>query len=302
MTNMLPPTLSVVICTRNRLQSFRRCLDALLSLTTTHPWEIVIVDNGSSDGTTEYLSSVSGRRSDGLRIMAAFEAKRGLAAARNKGWRTANGEIVAFTDDDCYVSETYVDSIVAVFQENSEVGFLGGRILLYDDTDYRLTVNESEDRLYFRPQAFVSAGAVQGANMAFRKTVLEQIGGFDERLGAGTQFPSEDIDAVAAAVWAGIPGVYDPRPLVYHHHGRKTEREAQELMRSYDAGRGAYYAKYIMKNRASRWEYSRAWIKSAKSDFIGTIRLGAVPRMRRSLRELSGGLRYVVSELLPRGQ
>jgi hypothetical protein len=176
---------------------------------------------------------------------------------------------------------------------------LGGRILLYDSSDLKITIEESTDRRYFRPRAFVAAGNVHGANMAFRRTALERIGGFDDRLGPGTRFNCEDVDAIAAALWAGIPGAYDPRPVVYHHHGRKTEVEARELLRSYDAGRGAYFAKYIMK-KASRWEYCRAWINSARGDeYMRAVRGGPFPKMERLFRELSSGVRYVVSDLLP---
>jgi glycosyltransferase involved in cell wall biosynthesis len=290
-------SISVVICTRNRVQSLKRCIEALVRVDTSHSWEVVIVDNGSSDGTSEYLESLKASSLDSPPIVTTFEPKTGLGAARNKGWRTATGNIIAFTDDDCYVTEEYVNSILEVFEEDGGIGFLTGRILLFDQTDCRLTINESSERLAYPTFTFVPPGTVHGANMAFRRSVLEGIGGFDERLGAGTPFPCEDIDAVAAAVWAGVPGVYDPRPVVYHHHGRKTEREAKQLMRGYAAGRGAYYVKYFLKKR-SRSQYGNAWIKSASSEFLWTIRKGGIPRMGRFVREFFVGMRFVVTELL----
>jgi GT2 family glycosyltransferase len=285
------PILSVVICTRNRLSKLKHSVDVLLSVTTARDWELVIVDNASTDGTSEYLASIDQKRFNRVHVTTTFQPKRGLAAARNKGWRTANGGIVAFTDDDCYVSKDYVDSVIQVFDDDVNIGFLSGRILLFDILDNRITIQESQHRCDFRPWTFLDAGAVQGANLAFRRMVLERIGGFDERLGAGTPFPCEDIDAAAGALWAGIPGVYDPRPVVYHHHGRRTEREALELMRSYDAGRGAYYAKYILR-RDSRSEYVRAWMRSIRNDCVEALRRGHLPR--RSLRELSSGLRFAL--------
>lgn len=282
----------------------KRCVDALLSVTTARDWELVIVDNGSTDGTSEYLASINQKQFSRVKVTTTFEPKRGLAAARNKGWRTATGRIVAFTDDDCYVSADYVDSVIQVFYDDLNIGFLGGRILLFDPLDYRLTILECHQRCDFRPWTFINAGAVMGANMAFKKTALERIGGFDERLGAGTPFPSEDIDAAAAVLWAGIPGAYDPRPVVYHHHGRRSDREARQLGRSYDAGRGAYYAKYILR-RDSRSEYVRVWIGTIRNDCIqafrftiGTLRRGRLPLRGfvpgRSLRELFSGLWFVI--------
>jgi glycosyltransferase involved in cell wall biosynthesis len=298
------PILSVVVCTRDRGSKLKRCVDALLSVNTARDWELVIVDNASTDGTGEYLASIDQKHFNRVKVITAFEPKRGLAAARNTGWRTANGEIIAFTDDDCYVSTDYVDSVIRVFEDDLNIGFLSGRILLFDALDYRITIQESQQRRDFRPWTFIAAGDVQGANMAFKKTALERIGGFNERLGAGTPFPCEDIDAAAAALWVGIPGVYDPRPVVYHHHGRRTEREAQQLMRSYDVGRGAYYAKYILR-KDSRSEYAKVWIRSIKNDWVGSLRtyVGALRRGRlprrgpfhwQSLRELSSGLRFAL--------
>jgi GT2 family glycosyltransferase len=292
-------SLSVVVCTRNRVESLRRAFDALAAVTTTHAWELIVVDNGSTDDTASFLESINGRSFGCLRVLTTYETKRGLGAGRNTGWRAAAADLVAFTDDDCYVSKDYADMIMEVFAESSEIGFLGGRILLYDETDYRVTILESDEKIYFSPRSFVAPGAVTGANMAFRRSVLEQIGGFDERLGAGTRFPScEDSDAVAAALWDGVAGVYDPRPVVYHHHGRKTVEEADALMRNYDAGRGAYYAKYMM-NRASRWEFGKAWVKRAAGEFLWAIRRGGIPRMGRTSREVAGAIRYAASGLLP---
>jgi GT2 family glycosyltransferase len=261
-------------------------------VTTAQDWELVIVDNGSTDGTREYLASINQKQFNRVHVTATFHRRPGLGGARNKGWKTAKANIISFTDDDCYVSEKYVDSILQVFQGHPEIGFLCGRVLLFDPMDYRITIQESQQQFSYRPKTFVAAGAVTGANMAFKRTVLEQIDGFDERLGAGTPFNAgEDTDAVAAAVWSGILGVYDPRPIVYHHHGRRTETEVLELQRKYDAGRGAYYTKYILR-RDSRSEYLRAWIGNMRFELIEALRRGRFPQ--HSLRELYSGLQFAI--------
>ena len=218
----------------------------LLAINTDYKWELVIVDNGSNDGTSAFLASLPIQLAK-ANVISAFEPKRGLAAARNKGVSKACGNIIAFTDDDCYVSENYINSMIFPLR-NREIGLVGGRILLYDQSDIKVTIQESEDYFVLQPRTFIAAGTIQGANMAFRKAMLDRIGGFDENLGAGTSFACEDIDAVAAVIWEGITGAYDPRPMVYHHQGRKTKHEERELWKSYDKGRGAYYAKYILRS------------------------------------------------------
>ena len=286
---------SVVVCTRNRVDSLRRCVQAFSSIDTVYKWELVIVDNGSDDCTGAYLASLP-RTLANANVITTSEPKRGLSAARNKGIRSACGDIIAFTDDDCYVSDNYIDSILYAF-EDPEIGVVGGRILLYDQSDINLTINESKSYLVFQPRTFVAAGTVQGANMAFRRTILDHIGGFEENFGAGTSFSCEDVDAVAAALWKGFTGAYDPRPVVYHHHGRKTTREERDLWKTYDKGRGAYYAKYILRSD-SRSAYITHWLGGVKT---GVASGGLKSRLwhgRQSCRELVGGLHYLTTRVL----
>lgn len=291
--------ISIVVCTRSRVDSLRRSIAALFEVSTTYQWELVIVNNGSDDETQYYLESLP-KEFRKARVVTVFEKKHGLAAARNRGWRAARGEIIAFTDDDCYVRSDFIDQLMAVFCEHSELGFIGGRILLYDQTDLRETILDNEEVFYLKPRTFVAAGTVSGANIAFRRSTLERIGGFDEALGAGTRFPSEDIDAVATALWSGIPGAYDPRPTVYHHHGRKTLREARDLWLGYDWGRGAYFAKFIL-NPNSRTAYIRAWARSIQTEIadalMDIVRCRRLPRLTRSRRELWAALQYIRSRL-----
>jgi hypothetical protein len=289
------PALSVVVCTRNRLDKLRSCVDALLAVESRFPWEVVIVDNDSDDGTSEYLASINANLPNGPNVITTFEAEHGLGTARNRGWRIARGEIVAFTDDDCYVSEDFVNAFVEVFEEESTVGFAGGRILLFNPLDYEITIHESKVRQYFAPRSFIGAGEISGANMAFRRAVLERIGGFDGRMGHGAKFSCEDIDAIAAAIWAGFAGVYDPRPVVYHDHGRRTKLEAKRLQRIYARASGAYFVKYIL-NEASRSAYLKVWMRSLIGEFSGSLRRGSLPNIGRVRAELCGALAFAVTE------
>ena len=290
-TAIEPPALSVIICTRDRIQNLKRCVAALTKAETERSWELVIVDNGSTDGTSDYLEALSGQWPLKPALTIAQQPKPGLAAARNVGWRIARADLLAFTDDDCYVSPDFIDATIQVFGDNPQRGFASGRILLFDDRDQRVTIQESEERIEFPPRTFLAAGAIQGANMAFRREALERIAGFDERLGAGTPFPSEDIDAAAAALWAGFPGVYDPRPVVFHDHGRRTQADVNALRARYDAGRGAYYAKHIWR-APSRRAYLRGWAKCIRQDLRESRWARRLPR--QSMREMISGARFIL--------
>ena len=287
-----PISISAIVCTRNRLESLRRCIQTLALVKTAHDWELIIVDNGSNDGTSEMLASLP-EHVGSARLKTVYEPKRGLAVARNAGVRQSSGKIIAFTDDDCYVAENYIDALMSSFATNPEIGFLGGRILLYDNADSRTTIQECQDYLYLKPKTFIAAHTVQGANMAFKKEVLDLIGGFNELFGAGTGIACEDTDAAAAALWAGVSGAYDPGPTVYHHHGRKTKTDLRPLWKFYEKGLGAYFMKYILRHD-SRSEYLKAWIDRAQSELRNATTIKAYLLFaRRLFREFSGGLHYV---------
>jgi len=269
---------SLIICTRNRASQLAACLKTMTRLRSLSPWELIIVDNGSTDDTTAAIQRF--RESYSGDVTALVEPLPGLGRARNRGWRAAQGEIVAFTDDDCYPDPHFLDQVVVGFGEDKRLGFMGGRILLHDPTDLPITLQEGEQREELPPGSFIRTGLIQGANFALRKAAVEAVGGFDDLFGAGALFACEDVDILARISAAGWLGAYDPRPLVYHHHGRKTEAEASRLMRGYDRGRGAYYAKCLL-NPSLRKVYLRNWYWRVRKQSLG-----------RSSRELVAAAEY----------
>lgn len=278
--NRTAPEISLVICTRNRGAQLRRCLESVTRLECTRPWELVVVDNGSMDDTPEVLQRF--RDEFAGRVVLLREETPGLARARNRGWLASRGAVVAFTDDDCYPDPRYLESTVRHFEADPALGYLGGRILLYDAQDYAVTLLEHPEPIELKAGYIIGAGAVQGANMALRRTVLELVGGFDHALGAGTPFPSEDIDIVARASAFGWKGAYRPDVIVYHHHGRRSAAEVDQLMRSYDRGRGAYYAKCLLNPRIRR-SALKHWLDKMPSQ-----------PLRQTGRELAAGLAFAL--------
>ena len=210
-----------------------------------------------------------------------------MGRARTAGVTAARGALLAFTDDDCYPAVDYIDSVANAFADRGR-GFIGGRILLYDAQDHPITIRVDSTPIPIPPCSVVPTGLVQGANMAFRREVLERIGGFDDALGPGTPFCNDDVDAVARASAAGFAGSFVPEPVVHHHHGRRDPAEISALWRSYDHGRGAYYAK-CMFELPIRWRVARYWWQS-----VGVQKLGA------TVRELEGALDYTVRRLTRR--
>ena len=98
------------------------------------------------------------------------------------------------------ITSTVVDAFA-----DRERAFIGGRLLLYDAEDHPITIRVDTAPIPIPPRSVVPTGLVQGANMAFRRDVLERIGGFDDALGPGTPFCNDDVDAVARASAAASP-------------------------------------------------------------------------------------------------
>jgi GT2 family glycosyltransferase len=241
--------IALVIVTRNRATQLSRTLESLKTLQSPVSWELIVVDNGSTDSTGNVVGAFANGFAHPIQMI--YEPAPGQGNARNAGWQAAEAQIVAFLDDDCYPAEDYLDAVLECFAENPNLGFLSGRILLYDQTDLRMTIQESLTHVSLAPKSFIHPGFIQGANSAFRRASLQQVGGFDPRFGvAKGQFAGEELDVAARICAAGWHGAYDPRPLVYHHHGRKTRWEAWRLMRVYQRGIGAFYAKSLLFDRA----------------------------------------------------
>jgi len=273
--------LSLIICTRNRATQLKRCLAAVAAIRTSARWELVLVDNGSTDDTPRVIAGFA--RSAPIPVATVYEPLPGNGQGRNAGLAVARGAIAAFTDDDCYPAPDYVDQALAVF-DNPKIGFAGGRITLFDADDYPITIKDEPVMRFYPPYSYIAGGEVHGANMMFRMSALDQIRGFDRAFGAGARFAGEDADACARASFAGWWGTYAPGPVVAHHHGRKAN-DVPALKRVYAIGRGAYLAKFAL-DKASAKAYRRVCVYRL-THFIA---LGP----RNCLQELYGAALYIL--------
>jgi len=283
------PFISLIICTRNRKKQLTACLKTLSRIDfPCSRWELILVDNGSSDQTSEVIATYKNALQN---VKSCFEPIRGLARARNRGLSLASGDIIAFTDDDCYPEPNFLAQIALGFMDEA-IDFVAGRVELYSKEDAEITALTLKNQVNFDPGIFIPTGAIHGANFAIRRRVMERIGGFDELLGSGTLFSSgEDIEFVARASAAGFRGVYLPGPCVLHHHGRKTF-EVPDLMKKYDWGRGAYYARHFFNKG-----YGKALMKFWLLSLLRDLHAG---KIGRPSREILAAILYSLQRLLHR--
>ncbi len=293
------PTVSVIVCTRNRCSALAQLLESLTLLASPadRGWELVVVDNGSTDATPVLLDSFAER----LPITRAFEGRKGLSRARNAGLHAARGDFLAFTDDDCIPSPDWLTAIVREFDADTGLSGLGGRVELHDPRDFPITIRTSLEREPLT-EVFQLPALMVGCNMAFRRSAVEAVGEFDVTLGAGTPVGSaEDTDYLYRALQLGLRIEYVPTVLVAHNHGRRNIEEVAQLKRSYARGRGALLTKYLMRaDRAMAYcaYYDLRWNGRELLRALRSLR-SPRPVVMRGWHMLAGAARWVDSAHLP---
>ena len=245
------PRVSVIVCTRNRSQRIGPCLGRVTQSgrRAQVAWELIVVDNGSTDNTRDVLNAWALRT--GLDVTITVEPKPGLSAARNRGIQVAGGELLVFVDDDCFVEPDWLAAILAAHETLPRPDMVGGRVDLWDDADARISIRSFDDPADIRDFDALCERLI-GCNFSVRAEALHKIGRFDEHLGAGTPAGSaEDFDVFYRLLKAGCRLRYEPSVRVSHAHGRRAPRQVAALRRQYARGRGALYAKHgLMGDRA----------------------------------------------------
>ena len=260
----MAPFLSVIICTRGRCKSLKRSLEYFSRIQTSYAWEIIVVDNGSIDGTHDLLCRLA-MQPDKLPLIVVLEPTPGLSNARNAGLAVSRGEVICFTDDDCYPEPDYIDAWVSIFQSKGAPDYCCGRVELFDVTDVSETIKTDLNQQFIAPRTFIVPGSMHGASMAFTRSVVSRVGKFDSRLGAGTKlYSGEDLDYLQRSSLRGYTGLYDPRPVVWHHHGRKAP-DIAALHRRYQIGKGGYFAMLIFTSPRATFGFILADFRSQPS-------------------------------------
>jgi glycosyltransferase involved in cell wall biosynthesis len=230
---------SVVVCTRNRRRLLGACLASLDEQS--HATPIIVVDNGSSDSTPEFLRAWSQAGPDRVAVS---EPIAGLSRARNVGVDHASGDVVLFLDDDALAPPGWVYAHLLAYDDEAVQG-AGGPIVL-DFIDGRPSwvtprldhwwsaLDHGSERKPFPPPH-----GPYGANMSARRAALLEAGGFDPRLGRrGKSLLSSEEAGLYAQIWAaGGTIMYLPEAIIIHQITRDRVRPAWILRRGVAQGR-----------------------------------------------------------------
>lgn len=218
--------ITVILCTYNRCKDLRRALNSFnaQSLSTGDNWEVLVVDNNSTDKTRDVVEEYRQQHPDRFRYH--FEPQPGKTFALNAGVREARGDILAFTDDDVILEPAWLENLV-VHLHGSEWAGAGGRTLPQQNFSPPRWLS-LKGRYALAPLAIFDRGnepgdlreAPFGVNMAYRKEVFTKYGGFRNDLGPrpGSTAPqkSEDSEFGMRVLAAGERLRYEPGAVLYH--------------------------------------------------------------------------------------
>ena len=265
----LKPKLSVAICTFNRAESLKECLESLTKQSFTD-FEVVIIDANSTDQTPQVIDSYSQK----LKIKKVIEREKGLAKARDSGWREAEGELISWIDDDVTVSKDWAKSIVEILDKNPDIAGVSGPTIVKENflknRDVFFFYGKKgmigllrrfwnyfflEGQMY-EPGKLLKSGAwspganfsqsleikglkevdyLEACNMTLRRNLVEKVNGFD--LGFKGTAEWCEIDLAQKVKKLGHKLVFNPKAIVYHHiskSGAFTKRSmAKERMENF---------------------------------------------------------------------
>jgi glycosyltransferase involved in cell wall biosynthesis len=264
------PAISVLLPCRNNAATIGGQLEALARQSCPEPWELIVVDNGSTDGTRAAVESFADRIAN-LRVIEAA-GKRGLPFACNVGAREARSDRVAICNDDDEVAEGWVKAMAEALDEHELVAGRLEHDKLNDPWVVAVRGRPQEDGLLrWSFGTHLPFGAA--ASLGVRRALHERIGGFDE-----TMVPAgEDMDYCWRAQYAGAE-ISFVREAVTHYSFRSRWSDIYGQARNYGVGNVLVYRKHLslgMPRVAHPFRAgARGWLAVAKQGLLSVDRVG----------------------------
>lgn len=264
------PEVSVVIPTYNRSALLRKTVDSVLNQHTRVTFEIVVIDNNSSDDTHDVVASIINDHPGKVRYV--VERKQGNAHARNRGIEEANADIIAFVDDDVTVDENWLTSLKTILDSRTDLSFVGGKVLpawvepppswLTPDHWAPLALLDyGPDEL---PLGGQNPSGLLTANIAFRRNVFKDTGMFlpDLQRVKNMIGSMEDHEFLLRVCRSGKRGIYTPQMVATTYID--NERVTKTYHRRWHTGHGHFYAVLADPD----WERSKFRVAGVPSHLI----------------------------------
>lgn len=269
---MIRMDISVVVPVFNAEKTVAACLESLYGQTC-KPLEIIVVDNGSTDGTQAIIGEMMHRSMD-IPIQCLRETRQGPSFARNRGASHARGKIIAFLDADCIADSSWLGRLSRSF-DRAEIGAVAGSVIGFDrETTIGkfhalFTLRALPSSRLFHEFNLVSGG-FPAANLTIRSTLFRSLGGFDETI----PFFAEDHDLCARIYQSGVQIFFNKEAIVYHQH-RQSLQTTWRQSYGFGTGHATLLKKHFQRMliiEMARWRYLsrrwplRAWVDIAAAD------------------------------------
>jgi len=236
------PKISVVVCTYNRSELLGEALQSLAEQTLdTVLFEVLVINNNSTDDTQELAEEFAA--SHGI-FRVFIETAQGLSHARNRGWKEALGEYVAYIDDDAKAAPDWCENILRAFETvKPKPTAVGGEILpWYEDDPPDWFTDDFEIRTCGPDAGYLQPPwgkfGFYGSNMAIPRDVLEALGGFSVDFGmAGSQMRMGEDTEFFLRLSEGVARYwYDPKIKVFHWVPKRNMRMSYRFLRNFKYG------------------------------------------------------------------
>lgn len=254
---------SVIICTLNHAACLQKAIQSLVDQTLPkEQYEIIVVDNGSTDNTKATVEGF--KRFENLRYI--YEPVLGLSQARNTGWQNAEGEYVAYIDDDAIACPKWLESIVTAFETvKPQPGSVGGKVIpvweaerpawLPKEMENAFAIVDRGDKPRFLTEEHEHH---VGCNVVYQREILQECGGFNTNLGRkGTNLLSNDENLIRSYIRQHNLGIYY-NPEICVEHLIPAERLVKRFFyrRAFWQGISDEILNYLeSRQRKSKWRY-----------------------------------------------
>ena len=261
--------LSVVIAAHDRPVSLAHLLASLAPQLQPDRHEIVVADNGRLEPMP--------LPTDAPQLIHLHETRRGKCRVQNRAIKESHGDILVFLDDDVRAAAKYLDGVERFFAKHPEFDAMAGRILPAEDPEKKVGTQwvYLDLPIFDRGESVIEVSGALGANMAFRRTAIEKIGPFDERLGPGAAGHEEETEMCQRLSGAGMRVGYAPDAVVYHEVDPERADRERFLRISRERGRCR-----MLHEEHSAWEVIR-------KNFIAWVRLTIARSLRADLPRLA---------------
>jgi GT2 family glycosyltransferase len=232
---------SVIICSRNRPRLLLETVESILQCEPL-PAEIVVVDQSDQDSAPlDRLQDVPG-----CDVRYLWSPSQGLSRARNEGAAAARHEILVYCDDDMRASASWIGALVGALAEAGPDAAASGKVVAgapEAKDGFTPAVAPGDEPLVYSGRLDIDVLA--GCNMGMYRSAFDNLGGFDERLGAGARYPAaEDNDFGFRLLEGGYRILYVPEAIMYHRAWRAGP-DYPRVRWQYGRGKGGFYAKHL---------------------------------------------------------